>query len=70
MTNDYLIGGGDGYTMLNNDQVISDPKPVIDLKQLVIDGLKAAGKNGIAQKVEGRICNKVRSGPCLVATKK
>lgn len=66
VTNDYLITGGDGYTMLNTGQIINDPKPVIDLKQLVIDGLKAAGTHGIAPKVEGRICNKIRSGPCLV----
>lgn len=62
---DFMINGGDGYSMLNSGQVIYDPEPAIDLKDLVVRRLKEAGSTGIAPGVEGRICNS-KAGPCLL----
>jgi 2',3'-cyclic-nucleotide 2'-phosphodiesterase (5'-nucleotidase family) len=53
VTNGYVGGGGDGYTMLANAKVIATGP---DLKDLVIKALAAAGKDGIAPVREGRIC--------------
>jgi 5'-nucleotidase len=53
VTNGYVGGGGDGYTMLANAKVITTGP---DLKDLVIKALAAAGKDGIAPVREGRIC--------------
>ncbi|MCB1056120.1 MAG: bifunctional metallophosphatase/5'-nucleotidase [Acidobacteria bacterium] len=56
------LGDRDGYTMF-------DPKAVIatgsDLKGVVLDALQAAGPEGIAPTVEGRICNSREGGVCL-----
>lgn len=54
----------DGYTMLDPRQRVPDT-PRHDLKQLVIGALRKAGEAGIAPKLEGRICNLQRPGPCL-----
>jgi hypothetical protein len=50
--------------MLSPDQRVPGA-PQVDLKQLVVDALRAAGEAGIAPEVEGRICNPERAGPCL-----
>jgi len=65
VTNDYLAGGNDGYTMLAHSEVVKDPQPAIDLKELVADALASSTATGIASQVEGRICNPLRPGPCL-----
>ena len=60
---DYLAQGNDGYPMLAGAPRVD--APAADLKQLVADALRAAGEEGIAPEVEGRICNTERPGPCL-----
>ncbi len=69
VTNRFLVepaGGQDGYTMLSREQVVADGGD--DLKDLVARALVAAGPRGIAPRVEGRICNPLRSGPCLAVS--
>lgn len=56
--------GQDGYTMLNPGQVIAEGP---DLKPLVEEALHAAGEAGIAPVREGRICNRIDAGPCLLS---
>ena len=56
--------GQDGYTMIRPEHLVGAPGP--EVKQLVLDGLVAAGEAGIAPTVEGRVCNPQRPGPCLV----
>ena len=63
VTGDFLAQGNDGYTMLTDAPRVE--APAADLKQLVADALRAAGEQGIAPEVEGRICNTERPGPCL-----
>jgi len=63
VTGDFLAQGNDGYTMLAGAPRVD--APAADLKQLVADALRAAGQQGIAPEVEGRICNTERPGPCL-----
>lgn len=65
VTNGFLAGGGDGYHMLAGAEVVLDPRPPVDLKDLVIRALEAAGEAGIAPALAGRICNPTRPGPCL-----
>lgn len=60
------LGDQDGYTMLGTGQQVEET-PELDLKQLVVDALLAAGDEGVAPEVEGRICNPQRVcavGPC------
>ena len=67
VTGDYLVNSSkdqDGYTMLTQEQIIPT-EDVGDLQQLVLNALKDNLKDGIAPKVEGRICNPLREGPCL-----
>ncbi len=67
VTGNYLVTpsrGQDGYTMLHPDMVIPDDHPP-ELKALVVEHLQATRKPGIAPRVEGRICNSERPGPCL-----
>lgn len=67
VTGSYLVdpsGDQDGYTMLTREQRVPGA-PSFDLKQLVVDALHAAGEEGIAPQVEGRICNAERPGECL-----
>jgi 5'-nucleotidase len=69
VTNEFLVdpdGGQDGYTMLHPGQTI-DEGPGPDLKHLVAEALAAAGEQGIAPRIEGRICNTQREGPCLLS---
>lgn len=64
---DFLVEpatGQDGYTMLSPEMVIAEA-PAHDLRGLVIAGLEAAGEEGIAPEVEGRICNTEVTGRCL-----
>lgn len=68
VTGTYLIdpsGNQDGYTMLGTGQIVPGSAEDKRLKDLVIEGLRAAGKSGIAPKLEGRICTAGRPGPCL-----
>ncbi|HEX2164530.1 MAG TPA: bifunctional metallophosphatase/5'-nucleotidase, partial [Thermoanaerobaculia bacterium] len=69
VTGSYLVdpsGDQDGYRMLGPAQRVPGA-PTHDLKQLVVEALRAAGEAGIAPEVEGRICNPERPGPCLAA---
>ena len=68
VVNRYLIdpqGDQDGFRMLNLKQVV-DPRTPPDLKDLVLEGLKAAGERGIAPQRAGRICDVAQGGPCLL----
>jgi 2',3'-cyclic-nucleotide 2'-phosphodiesterase (5'-nucleotidase family) len=67
VTGAYLVdpsGDQDGYRMLSPEQRVPGAPPY-DLKKLVEDALRAAGEEGIAPQVEGRICNPELPGPCL-----
>lgn len=67
VTGSYLVdpsGDQDGYRMLGPDQRVPGA-PEAELKQLVVDALRAAGEAGIAPAVEGRICNRERPAACL-----
>lgn len=57
--------GQDGYTMITRDMRVETSEPLPTLKELVLRELEAAGDEGIAPEVEGRICNSRRQGPCL-----
>ncbi len=63
VVNEFLLGG-DGYTMLNAGQIVAGSPTDKDLRQELIESLKAAGEQGIIPEVEGRICNSQRPGPC------
>ncbi len=68
VTGDFLVdpaSGQDGYTMLGPDQVVALPGDRPEIKSRVAAALAAAGAAGIAPRVEGRICNRRRPGPCL-----
>lgn len=65
-TSDYLAEGNDGYTMLPGSTRTLAEGP--DLKQVVLDALTGAEPAGIAPRVEGRICNPERPGPCLAVS--
>ena len=67
VTVDFLANPGtgqDGYTMLTREMWVSDEEAMPELRQLVLDALAAAGEEGIAPEVEGRICNTQIEGPC------
>ena len=68
ITNSYLVdssGDQDGYTMLSNSQIVSTGQQnVPDLKDLVITEMKQT--TSLAPKLEGRICNRQFSTPCLL----
>lgn len=67
LTSDYLAdpsSGQDGYTMLVPEMQV-DLGEIPNLRELVLQGLAAAGDEGIAPQVEGRICNTAEGGPCL-----
>ncbi|HEX7181819.1 MAG TPA: bifunctional UDP-sugar hydrolase/5'-nucleotidase [Thermoanaerobaculia bacterium] len=71
VTNDYLVnpqaGDQDGYTMLQPSQIVKDcAADGKDLKDLVIQDLKAAEPQGIAPAAEGRICQ--GEGKCLAVS--
>ncbi|MEM7350453.1 MAG: bifunctional metallophosphatase/5'-nucleotidase [Acidobacteriota bacterium] len=57
--------GQDGYTMLTEDLQVPPEGDPVTLRDLVVAGLAAAGTEGIAPSVDGRICNAERDGPCL-----
>ena len=74
MTSDYLInpdiGDRDGYQMLKRDQIVSDcARNGVDVKELVIEDLKAASRTGIAPRAEGRICQGAAGAPCLAVAR-
>ena len=69
VTNSYLAEGGEGYHWLRSQNVM-DLGPSPDLKEVVIKNLAAELEEGIAPKVEGRICNMTREGPCLAVSAK
>jgi 2',3'-cyclic-nucleotide 2'-phosphodiesterase (5'-nucleotidase family) len=69
-TSDYLInpdiGDQDGYQMLNRGQIVSEcARNGVDIKDLVIQDLKAASGTGISPRAEGRICQGIPGAPCL-----
>ena len=67
---DFLLdtsGNQDGYTMLGPDSIVEVEPNGSHLEVIVRDQLRAAGDQGIAPEVEGRICSSDRpEGPCLV----
>ncbi|NKB81295.1 MAG: hypothetical protein GKS05_05280 [Nitrospirales bacterium] len=63
VTNSFLAEGGDGYSMLSSTSVLNTAQAP-DLKEFVIQRLKTTNIDGILPKVEGRICNSIRDGPC------
>lgn len=69
VTSDYLVNpanGQDGYDkVLGLHQRVPYPGEPFELQDLVIAGWKAAGEEGIAPQVEGRICDPSSPGPCL-----
>ncbi len=68
VTGDYLvnpeIGDQDGYTFLPIEEVPGCPASGKDLKEVVIEALRAAEPEGIAPHAAGRICQGAE-GPCL-----
>ncbi len=71
VTGDYLIspemGDQDGYTMLSKDMRVESPRDKTDLKDVVIEAMKAAGDEGLSLDLKGRICSTDRpDDPCLV----
>ena len=70
VTGDYLvnpeIGDQDGYTFLPIAEVPGCPASGKDLKEVVVEALRAAEPEGIAPRTEGRICQGT-AGPCLAA---
>lgn len=68
VVNTYLIDpkyGQDGYIMLSEDMLVDPNGAMPDLKLVTIAALRAAGADGIAPEVVGRICNTGKPGPCL-----
>ncbi len=67
VTGDYLVNPGigdqDGYTFLPTEEVPGCPASGKDLKDVIIEALRATPQ-GIAPRVEGRICQGAE-GPCL-----
>ncbi len=68
---DYLInpdiGDQDGYSFLSKDMVVESPRDGTDLKDVVLEQLKAAGEGGLALSKAGRICSGDRdTEPCLL----
>jgi hypothetical protein len=68
VTGDYLvnpeIGDQDGYTFLPTAEVPGCAASGKDIKDMVIEALRATEPDGIAPKAEGRICQGAE-GPCL-----
>ena len=64
VTGNYVASGRDGYTMLNTEMHLEVENPPV-LRNLVVEKLKATRAEGIAPKVEGRICNTREPGDCL-----
>jgi 2',3'-cyclic-nucleotide 2'-phosphodiesterase (5'-nucleotidase family) len=55
-TNDYLLGGGDGYTILSKGKVLIDAAAGILMTTMVMDYIASHG--AVSPKVEGRIVSK------------
>lgn len=64
VANSYVADGNDGYTMLGEQFQIPDA-PTPNLSDLMRQALAEAGEEGIAPRLEGRICNPERPGECL-----
>ncbi len=67
VTSTFLVNpeqGQDGYTMLRPEQRVPGTASH-SLREAVMTSLAAAGADGIAPQVEGRICNALFGGPCL-----
>lgn len=71
VTSDYLVNRDndqDGYDkILGPHQIVPYPGEPFELRDLVVAGWKAAGEEGIAPQLEGRICDVSRPGPCLAS---
>lgn len=61
----FVAAGNDGFEMLSEDLIVPYDGGPVDLRDLVVGGLAAAGDEGISPAVEGRIFNTRRGGPCL-----
>jgi len=57
VTSRFLRGGGDGYSMLMQipDSRVAPPKTAVELKDILRKTLRAAGRQGIAPRCDGRI---------------
>ncbi len=64
-TGGFIAAGNDGFKMLGENQVVPYDGDLVELRALVLKGLAAAGEEGIAPLVEGRICNTQRPDDCL-----
>ena len=68
VVNDFLMNverGQDGFTMFKPEHAVAS-SPSYKLEDLLLAGLRAAGEQGIAPRVEGRICaTGERDDPCL-----
>jgi 2',3'-cyclic-nucleotide 2'-phosphodiesterase (5'-nucleotidase family) len=67
-TTEFLLdpkSGQDGYTMLEPEMVVECAASGQDVKDLVRRALAAAGHEGIAPAVEGRICRAPAAADCL-----
>ena len=65
VVNEYIIADWsdrDGYTF--PIRRVGVPEDETDLKVVVTEALEAAGDQGIAPEIDGRICNPQRPGPC------
>ncbi|RME24859.1 MAG: bifunctional metallophosphatase/5'-nucleotidase [Deltaproteobacteria bacterium] len=61
VTSSFLLGGGDGYAMLEGAEVVAEGP---DLRDLIVADLAAAGDVGVAPGPMGRICQS--GAPCLL----
>ncbi len=55
-TNDFMVGGGDGYSSLRNGKLLVDASAATLMATTVINYIEAQG--GITSKLEGRITAK------------
>jgi 2',3'-cyclic-nucleotide 2'-phosphodiesterase (5'-nucleotidase family) len=64
---DGSIGDQDGYTMLGRDMILPTDGQAPDLVDLVRAALERSGEDGIAPRVEGRVCSVAEGpgAPCL-----
>ena len=58
-------GPQDGYTFLGPQNIVEGAEST-RLLDLVIEALKISGDKGISPKLEGRICNTQKDGPCVL----
>lgn len=67
VTNNYLLdasGDQDGYRMLSDKMKVEPNAPGVELKDKLIEALKAAGNKGVSPHVDHRICNTDKNKGC------